>query len=94
MDPRQLFIYGNLARAQMTQSEDEDARYRVPSSWELIRRPAGGPNEVIARNVLAFDLASDGSVLHSDGASISRLTPDGRCERVLDAERVEQVLFL
>ena len=94
MDPRQLFIYGNLARAQMQQSDDEDARYRVPPSWELIRRPAGGQNEVIARSVLAFDLASDGSVLHSDGASISRLTSDGRSERVLDAERVEQVLFL
>jgi hypothetical protein len=89
-----LFIYGNLARAQMTQSEDEDARYSVPSSWELIRCAAGGQKEVMARSVLSFDLASDGSILHSDGASISRLTPDGRSERVLDAERVEQVLFL
>ena len=93
MDPRQLFIYGNLATAQMAQSQDDDAQGRVPSSWELVRR-TGGQTEVVARNVLAFDLAADGSVLHSDGATITRLTPEGRSERVLNAELIEQVLAL
>jgi len=94
IDPRQAFIYGNLAIAQMAQSQGDDAQSRVPSSWELVRRAPGGQTEVIARNVLAFDLAPDGSVLHSDGAAITRLTPEGHAERVLQAELIEQVLAL
>jgi len=94
IDPRQLFIYGNLATAQMTQSQEDDAKGRVPSSWELLRRAPGGHTEVIARNVLAFDVARDGSVLCSDGAAIMQLTSDGRSERVLQAELIEHVLAL
>jgi hypothetical protein len=94
LDPRQLFIYGNLARAQMAQHQQADDQSRVPSSWELVRSAPGGRKEVLASSVLAFDIASDGSVLHSNGASITRLTPDGRTERVLEADAIEQVLAL
>jgi hypothetical protein len=93
LDPRQLFIYGNLARAQMTAQSDE-AQNRVPSSWELIRATPGGRKEVLASHVLAFDLAADGSALYSNGASITRLAPDGHSERLLEAEQIEQVLAL
>ena len=93
MDPRQLFIYGNLAHAQMATPEDE-TQGLAPSSWELLRRSPGGQTETIAKNVLTFDLAGDGSVLHSDGAAITWLGPDGRSERVLKAELIERVLAL
>jgi hypothetical protein len=95
MDPRQLFIYGNLARAQMVQySADDDAQSGVPSSWELVRSLPGGRKEVVASHVLAFDVASDGSILHSNGSSITRLGPGGGSERLLQAELIEQVLAL
>jgi len=94
MDPRQLFIYGNLASAQMAQPQEDDAPSCVPSSWELIRSTPGGQKEVLANGVLAYDLASDGSVLYSGGASITRLTPDGRSERVLQAESIERIVAL
>jgi hypothetical protein len=94
MDPRQLFIYGNLARAQMPQSQEDEAQGSVPSSWELVRRAPGGQTETIARGVVAFDVARDGSVLYSDGATITRLTPEGRSERLLQADLIEQVLAL
>ena len=44
--------------------------------------------------MVAFDVARDGSVLYSDGASITRLTPEGRSERLLQADLIEQVLAL
>jgi hypothetical protein len=94
MDPRQLFIHGNLAQAQIAQTADDEAQEVVPSSWELVRRGGNGETAVLARNVLAFDLASDGAALYSDGAAISRIGPDGRCERVLRAELIERVLAL
>jgi hypothetical protein len=94
IDPRQAFIYGNLASAQMSQSQAEDAQGRVPSSWELVRRSAGGSSEVIAKGALAFDVKPDGSVLYSDGSAITQLTPEGRSERILQAEMIEQVVAL
>jgi hypothetical protein len=94
IDPRQLFIHGNLARAQMGQTSEDEAQEVVPSSWELVRRGPNGETDVIARNVLTFDLASDGSALYSDGLGISRVGPNGSSERVLKAELIERVLAL
>jgi len=94
IDPRQLFIHGNLARAQMAQASEDEAQQVVPSSWELVRHVRNGDAEVIARNVLTFDLASDGSALYSDGAAISRIGQDGSSERMLQAELIEKVLAL
>lgn len=94
IDPRQLFIHGNLARAQMGAVAEEEAQPAAPSSWELVRRERGGRTEVIAQSVLAFDVARDGSVVCSDGAAITRLDADGRSECVLRAEMIERVLAL
>jgi hypothetical protein len=92
MDPRQMFIHGNLAQA-MQQSDDE-SQGLVPSSWELVRRHTGGQTESVAKGVLTFDLAGDGTLLYSDGAAIVRIGPDGRTERVVKAELIEKVLAL
>jgi len=93
MDPRTLFILGNLAQAQMAQGAEDEGQPVVPSSWELVRRAPAGQAEVLATSVLAFDLAGDG-VIYSDGATITGLGPDGRSERILRAELIERVLAL
>ena len=94
MDPRQMFIHGNLAQAHMAQTQDDGGQEVVPSSWELVRRGPNGDTAVLARNVLAFDLAADGSALYSNGLSISRVGPDGRSEKLVQAELIERVLAL
>jgi|SRR5579863_2091296 len=94
LDPRQLFIYGNLANAQMLQQQQDESPGRVPSSWELVRRSPGGQTEAIAKNVLTFDIAKDGSVVYSDGAMIALAGLDGSSERMLQSESIEQVLAL
>jgi hypothetical protein len=94
IDPRQAFINGNLAIANMAQGADDEAQPLAPSSWELVRHRPGGQTEVIANHVLAFDVAGDGSVLYSDGTAIKRVNPDGRSERVLQGEMIERVLAL
>jgi hypothetical protein len=93
-DPRQLFINGNLANARMAHPQEDEARARALSSWELVRRRPGGQTESIARNVLAFDIAADGSLVYSAGSSIVRIGPDGSSERVLQGEWIDQVLVL
>ena len=94
LDPRQMFIHGNLAQAHLAQSQEEEGPGLVPSSWELVRCAPGGQTETIAKGVLAFDLAKDDSVLHSNGAEITRLDANGHSERLLRAELIEQVLAL
>ena len=88
-----MFIYGNLANAH-AQSQQKEAEGLVPSFWELIRRRPGGKAEVIATNVLTFDLTRAGSVLCCDGESIVLFDANGRSERVLKGELIEQVLAL
>ena len=94
MDPRQMFIYGNLAMAQMAQSAEDEAQSLVPASWELVRRAAGASDEIVVKGVLAFDVAEDGGILYSDGASITRIDAQGRSTRVLRGESIEQVVAL
>ena len=94
IDPRQMFIHGNLAAAQMSQGAGDASPTSAPSSWELVRRAPGGQLQVVANKVLAFDLARDGSLLYSDGAAIYGLSPEGRSERLLEAEWIEKVLAL
>ncbi len=93
-DPRQLFIHGNLVNAQMSHAQEDESHGRVPSSWELVRRRAGGQTEVIAKSVLTFDLCGDGSILYSDGAAIMQIDSHGKSERVTQAELIDQVLAL
>lgn len=92
MDPRQMFIHGNLARAMQVPEDDQQGL--VPSSWQLIRRTPDGLTETIAKNVLTFDLAGDGTVLCSDGSSIRVIAPGGPSEQVVKSEWIEQVLAL
>ena len=93
LDPRQMFIYGNLATAR-AQAQEEDGDGLVPSSWELVRRRPGGHTETIAKKVLTFDLTADGNALCSDGASVVLVDPHGRTERLLKGEMIDQVLAL
>jgi hypothetical protein len=98
MDPRQMLIHGNLVSAEMAAREgapgDVDAPALVPSSWELVRRQRSGATEVLAKSVLSFDLAADGSILYSNGSAVRRMARDGRSERLLVGEMIEQVVLL
>ena len=94
LDPREMFIHGNLATAMAAQAGGEDAQGLVPSSWELVRRNPGGHTETVAKHVLTFDVAGDGRILYSDGASIFQVNREGRHERILQAELIERVLAL
>jgi hypothetical protein len=94
IDPRLLFIHGNLAHAQLAQASGEEEAGLAPSSWELVRRRAGGRMDVIAARVLTYDLEPGGGVLYSDGAAIHRIDPSGHTNRILKAGQIEQLIAL
>ncbi len=92
LDMRQMMIYGNIIRAQ--RETGDDAPGLVPGSWQLARRRQGGREEIIARGVLAFDIAADGTIAYSNGSAIFVISPDGNRERVVSERMIEQVVLL
>jgi hypothetical protein len=71
-----------------------DTRPLVPRSWQLIRL-MDGVREVVAENVLAFDLGTDGSVIYSNGTLVEKAaagSPDR--ERVLSSRGIAQIAAL
>lgn len=91
LDMRQMMIYGNIIRAQ--QDGENDAPDLVPGSWQLARR-RDGREEILARGVLAYDLANDGTIAYSNGSAIFVLAPDGKKDRVVSERMIEQVVLL
>jgi hypothetical protein len=96
IDPRQAFIYGNLANAAMMRAPAGDAGENAlaPASWELVRRGRDSGSEVVARHVLAFDVAADNSILYSNGAAVMRIDSDGRRDRLFGGEMISKVVAL
>jgi hypothetical protein len=98
-DLKQMMVWGNLIDAERAAREnrfgDTDAPSLVPSSWQLIRRSADGDKEVVAKGILSFDIAADGSLVYSNGSAIHRRAPGGGGEeRILVGKMIEQVTAL
>jgi hypothetical protein len=96
--PEQIKIWDEtiqLGRAtNEKRADDGDAPSLVPSSWQLIRQTSAG-QEVLAKGTLSFDLASDGSILYSNGRTIHRIAPnESRAQRVFSGDMIEQVAAL
>jgi hypothetical protein len=69
----------------------DDAADLVPNSWQLVRRAANGAEEVIAKGVLAYDLAPDGSLVYSNGNAIFLRDPQGKSRRLVVESMIEQL---
>jgi hypothetical protein len=93
LELKQMMIWGNLVEAQRQDGEHEEVDL-VPSSWQLARRRPQGSEEVLAKGVLAYDIAANGTLACSNGNSIFLLHPDGRKERLLSQRMIEQVVML
>jgi len=95
-DLRQMMVWGNLVNAEesLKKTSGEEAPDLVPKTWELVRLEAGKPEsaEVLAKGVLSFDLAADGSLLYSNGTAVFRLDPSGRAERLVKEPLIQQVV--
>jgi hypothetical protein len=95
-DIRQMMIWGNLVDAEQAAREGadkgDDPPDLVPPSWQLVRRSPAGEEAVLARGVVAFDLADDGALVYTNGAAIWALGADGTKERLCVDRQVEQVV--
>jgi hypothetical protein len=97
LDARQWLVWSNLLgaaeQARERTREDDEGQTAVPQSWQLVRQPAGGVPEVLARGVRSFDLAGNG-VVYSTGAAVYHEGSEGARVRLCTGSRIEQVIAL
>jgi hypothetical protein len=60
----------------------------------LVRSGPDGSERVLARGVVAYDLAADGAVLYTNGRAVFRLAPDGQRDLVCRDTVIERVAVL
>lgn len=77
-DARRMLVMGNLVdAARETEGDDDDEAPAVPPGCELVKlKPGAKQVEVVARSVAYFDLCPDGTVIHSDGRTITHRVGD------------------
>jgi len=97
-DVKRMMVWGNLIDAERAAQEDrlgeQDAPSMVPSSWQLVRQSPDG-TEVMAKGVLSFHIARDGSVIYTNGSAVHSIQPNGeRPARILVGSMIEQVAAL
>lgn len=92
MDMKEMMIWGNLVSAQKGNTDAEADL--VPKSWELIRRSPAGDEQVLARNVLAYDLGPDHSAVYTNGSAVYVLDSAGARHKVAVERMIEHVAVL
>ena len=90
MDMKEMWIWGSVVSAQNAKGADAEGGL-VPDSWQLIRRTADGQENVIAKGVLAYDLAPDGSIVFTNGSAIYMIDAAGKRTRLARETMVQQV---
>jgi len=94
LDIKKMLIYGNLVNVERALQKERDAESPslVPKTWELVRQTPGGEESIISRGVLAFDLAPDGTIIHTNGNAVFRETLEGKSERVVVSQFIEHIV--
>ena len=73
-EARYLMLWGKMVDAEKAMAaKPGDARALVPPTWQLVRRNAKGDETVLARGVLSFDVAEDGSIVYTSGGAVYHL---------------------
>lgn len=94
---KKLQVWGEALSPENTgkkNKEDADAPALVPQSWELVRQGMQGVPEVLAKSVLFYDLADDGSVVYTNGSGVYHVSTDGKTQRITKGKMIELVKFI
>lgn len=95
-DKRAILLWGRwveVDRSMRYAKPDADPPL-VPSSWTLVRRTSDGDEETLATGVVAYDLADDGTTLHTNGSAIYLTPPGGTAKRVARSRFVDRVKII
>jgi hypothetical protein len=95
-DRETVLLWGravHVEKALQTASSDKPVSL-VPDSWQLMRRSPDGSEEVLAKGVVAFDVAPDGDILYTTGTTVYLLNEAGEQQRLMKGKMIERVVAL
>jgi hypothetical protein len=72
----------------------DEASTRAPRDWVLVARSPGGEERELAAGVAAYDVARDGTLVVTDGASLDCIGPTGKRAQIGKAKVVTAVTVL
>ncbi|MBQ2799000.1 MAG: hypothetical protein IJF09_06390 [Ruminiclostridium sp.] len=79
-DERELFVEGNMIKAQKQLSDDSEEGI-IPSGWELIKNE-NGRETVLKKGVMDYHITDEGEIVYSDGAFVRIIRADGKTEKL------------
>lgn len=79
-DEREIFVEGNMIKAQKKRSEDSDDGI-IPSGWELIKNE-NGAEKVLKKGVMDYFITDDGDIIYSNGSALRILRKNGKDEKI------------
>jgi hypothetical protein len=94
-DARSLMLWGRFIDAEKALRKANQGAQGplVPADWQLIRRADTGEEQVLAKNVLAYDLCPDGSVIHTNGTAVFHRAVTGDSRQLCAGKMIERVSF-
>lgn len=87
-----LYVERRTGNPIFPAKEAGEQAFKTPPSWVLMRQTTAGPEraETIAEGARAFDLASDGSVIYSNGFDVYRVPAQGGpAAKILTVENID-----
>jgi len=81
-EPVQMWMYGRMLDADKSDKDGPSDGALAPADWVLVKRNPSGGETVLAKHVLAYDLAADGRIVFSDGRNV-RLVENGGSRKIL-----------
>ena len=68
-----------------------DAKSLVPPTWQLVKRAGDDTETVLAKGVLSYDVADDGSIVYTNGSAVYHRAPDGTVTELCRGKMIEHV---
>jgi hypothetical protein len=93
-EPVRMWIHGRLIDVKKASQSNAPDGALAPADWELVRRNPAGSETVLAKHVLAYDLATDGRILWSDGKNLHLIAADGTKRKLLAEPLIDSVKWL
>lgn len=94
-EPVRMWIHGRMIDVQKAAGANAPDGALAPADWVLVRRESDGTETVLAKHVLAYDLAEDGRIAWSDGKNLHLIAaPSGGGKKLLSEPLIDSVKWL
>ncbi len=95
-DQMSVQIRGRWVETQkaMRKWQKDDTASLVPDTWVLMKRDQSGNSSIVAKEVVSYDIDSDGTLIYTNGAAIFQIDQQGKKKTLLKHRLINDVTLL